>query len=209
MRKFFIVFNFFSKWNVTLAWRVCCCDGICLLSFSTLCSLFSPQPSITCVGDGMLFPASISSGESRGCKPKGHSWFTGCSGDRLQLLSSSHDELPSDVFWNCKSWREGVGWRREKRDWQMKTWTHLPTWASVFLPDAGKLLRLPPLLSVCVCVFLCMSVLAASVHPSKRQPSFYHLRSQVLSHVDSSLPSKHSELCQWTRAQKSARVNKV
>lgn len=157
MKKFFIVLKKISKGNVMQAWGGCCCDGICLLSLSTLCSLLSPQPSITCVGDGMLFPTSVSSGESRGCKPKGHSWFTGCSGDRLQLLSSSHDELPSDVFWNCKSWRGEFGRRRRKRDWQMKTCTHLPTRESVFPPDAGKLLHLPPLLSVCVCVFVRVS----------------------------------------------------
>lgn len=50
----------------------------------------------------MLLAASDSGEESGSCEPKGRSRC--CSGDRLQLLSSSHDQPSSDVFRRGKSW---------------------------------------------------------------------------------------------------------
>lgn len=71
----------------------------------------------------MLLPAGVSGGEGRGSRPRGDSWFTDCSGDRLQLLSSSHDELSSEAFGDGVSEGERRGcWTREReKDWQMKT----------------------------------------------------------------------------------------
>lgn len=70
----------------------------------------------TCVGDGALLPVGVSGGEGRGNRPRGDSWFTDGSGERLQLLSSSHDEFSSEAFGNRFS--EGVGrggfWTRER-----------------------------------------------------------------------------------------------
>lgn len=61
----------------------------------------SPQSDPTCVGDGMLLPASISGGEGRGPCPRGDSRPIGSPGDKLSLLSSSHDELSTEAFGNC------------------------------------------------------------------------------------------------------------
>lgn len=74
------------------------------MSHSLLCDY-------TCVGDGMLLPASVSVGDGKGPRPRGDSWSTGCSGDRLSLLSSSNDELPPEAFGKVSE-REG-----EKKEW--------------------------------------------------------------------------------------------
>lgn len=68
-----------------------------------------PPSCFTCVGDVALLAAGDSGEESGCCEPTGRSRC--CSGDRLQLLSSSHDQLSSDVLRRGKSWsgREGGG----------------------------------------------------------------------------------------------------
>lgn len=128
--SFFLLYLFL---NVTMNWGLWYCNGIrvkalVLQSYvhDTQCVCHSVSPSLrsdsTCVGDGMLLPAGVSGGEGRGSRPRGDSWFTDCSGDRLQLLSSSHDELSSEAFGNGVSEGEGRGcWTREReKDWQMK-----------------------------------------------------------------------------------------
>lgn len=75
------------------------------------------QSDPTCVGDGTLLPASISGEEGRGPCPRGDSRPIGSPGDKLSLLSSSHDELSTEAFGNCvpERGREG-GWVEEERE---------------------------------------------------------------------------------------------
>lgn len=77
--------------------------------WNSICLSPSLQSDRTCVGDGILLPASASGREGQGRRPGGDPWFTDCSGDRLQMLSSSHDELLAEVLGDCVSERDGRG----------------------------------------------------------------------------------------------------
>lgn len=163
--------------------------------------------------------ASDSGEESRGCEPKGRSWC--CSGDRLQLLSSSHDQLSSDVFWRCKSWsersleRDDGGRGKKKGIGRLKNRKASSSNMSIcFSPppptsDAGKLPDPPPLLRVCVCVRARLCWLPANI-PPKTTAS---LLSPALAGVEPRrfrLPVPKASSCASEPAPvKSAKVSKV
>ncbi len=109
-------FYVFLLLNVDMKCWVCYSHGIyfafmftiCIRNLQYVCRAvsWSLRSDPTCVGDGMLLPVGVSGGEEgRGRRPSGDSWFTGCSGDKLQLLSSSHDEFSPKAFGNCVSER--------------------------------------------------------------------------------------------------------
>lgn len=51
----------------------------------------------------MMLRVSFPVGEHAGPELRGQSWLTGCPGDRLSLLCSSHDELSPNAFGNFVS----------------------------------------------------------------------------------------------------------